>query len=156
MQPLTLQLRIVTGTGGFTVAWSFIAMFENLTKSVSYMVCLIWKSQGVVEGNTKWSTSCYRLGSSVKNVHFKEFRILILQYNYSLRSPWKRVHRLAQSVERLTAEREVAGLIAGTGSTLRVLKKLRNKGTAFAQQTARPSHDLDDHVKWWSCLQKET
>ena len=52
MQPLTLQLRIVTGTGGFTVAWSFIAMFENLTKSVSYMVCLIWKSQGVVEGNT--------------------------------------------------------------------------------------------------------
>ena len=50
MQPLTLYLRTVTGTGGFTVAWSFIAMFENLTKSVSYMVCLTWKSQGVVEG----------------------------------------------------------------------------------------------------------
>ena len=38
MQPYTLNLRIVTGTGGFTVAW-FVAMFENLTK----MVCLIWK-----------------------------------------------------------------------------------------------------------------
>ena len=41
MQPL--DLKIVTGTGGFTVAWSFIAVFENLTKSVSHMVCLIWK-----------------------------------------------------------------------------------------------------------------
>ena len=40
---------------------------------------------------------------------------------------------LAQSVERLTAEREVAGSILGTGSTLKVLKKLRNKGTASAQ-----------------------
>ena len=50
MQPLTLYLRTVTGTGGFTVAWSFIVFFENLTKSVSYMVYLIWKSQGVVEG----------------------------------------------------------------------------------------------------------
>ena len=57
---------------------------------------------------------------------------------------------LAQSVERLTAEREVAGWIPGTGSTLRVLKQLRNKGTAFTQQMARPSHDLDDHVKWRS------
>ena len=43
MQPLTFNLRIVTGTGGFTVAWSFTAMFENLTKSMSHMVCLIWK-----------------------------------------------------------------------------------------------------------------
>ena len=33
-------MRIVTGTGGFTVAW-FVAMLENLTKSVSHMVCLI-------------------------------------------------------------------------------------------------------------------
>ena len=32
----------MTGTGGLTVAW-FVAMFENLTKSVSHMVCLIWK-----------------------------------------------------------------------------------------------------------------
>ena len=41
-QPLTLNLRIVTGTGGLTVTW-FIAMFENLIKSMSHMVCLIWK-----------------------------------------------------------------------------------------------------------------
>ena len=41
MQPQTLNLRIVTGTGGLTVAW-FVAMFENLTKRVLHMVCLIW------------------------------------------------------------------------------------------------------------------
>ena len=35
MQPLMLNLRIVTGTGVFTVACSFVARFENLTKSVS-------------------------------------------------------------------------------------------------------------------------
>ena len=38
----TCNLRIMTGTGGLTVAW-FVVMFENLTKSVSHMVCLIWK-----------------------------------------------------------------------------------------------------------------
>ena len=36
-------MRIVIGTRGFTAAWSFVVMFENLTKSVSHMVCLIWK-----------------------------------------------------------------------------------------------------------------
>ena len=60
---------------------------------------------------------------------------------------------LAQSVERLTAEREVAGSIPRAGSTLRVLKELRNKRIAFALQMARPSHDLDDHVIRWSHLQ---
>ena len=39
---------------------------------------------------------------------------------------------LAQSVERLTAEREVAGSIPGVGPILRVLKLLRNEGTPFA------------------------
>ena len=33
-------MRIVTGTGGFTVTWF---MFDNLTKSVLHMVFLIWK-----------------------------------------------------------------------------------------------------------------
>ena len=44
-------MRIVTGTGGFTVAW-FNAMFENLKKSMLHMVCLmeIGNSQGEVEG----------------------------------------------------------------------------------------------------------
>ena len=54
---------------------------------------------------------------------------------------------LAQSVERLTAEREVAGSIPGTGPILRVLKKLRIEGTAL---TAGPSRGSDDHVKWRS------
>ena len=43
---------------------------------------------------------------------------------------------LAQSVEHLTAEREVAGSIPGVGPILRVLKLLRNEGTLFALQQA--------------------
>ena len=61
--------------------------------------------------------------------------------------------RFAQLVERLIAEREVAGSIPGTGLTLRVLKSLRNEGTAFVLQMARPSRCSDDHVKWRSRLQ---
>ena len=37
---------------------------------------------------------------------------------------------LAKSVERLTAEQEVAGSIPRAGPVLRVLKSLRNEGTA--------------------------
>ena len=91
--------RIVTGTGGFTVSW-FVAMFENLTKNVSHMVCLIWKfSRGgwrtaFLQGNTKWRTNCYHLCSLIKDAHFKEFWILILQYNNSLRAPWKRCTKI--------------------------------------------------------------
>ena len=48
---------------------------------------------------------------------------------------------LAQSVERLTAEREVAGSIPEARPTLRVLKWLRNEGTPFALQPARPSRE---------------
>ena len=46
---------------------------------------------------------------------------------------------LAPLVERLTAERRVTGSIPGIGPTLRVLKWLRNEGTTFALQMARPS-----------------
>ena len=53
---------------------------------------------------------------------------------------------LAQSLERLTAEREVAGSIPGVGSLL------RKEGTSFALQAARPSRGSDDHVKWRSRL----
>ena len=59
---------------------------------------------------------------------------------------------LAQWVERLTAEWKVAGSIPGAGPLLRVLKWLRNEGTSFALQTARPSRGSDDHVKWRSRL----
>ena len=62
---------------------------------------------------------------------------------------------LAQSVEHLTAEQEVMGLIPRTRPILRVLKSLRNEGTAFDLQAARPSRDSDDHVKWRSHLQWE-
>ena len=86
---------MVTLRGGFTMAW-FVVMFGNLTKSLSQGLPSVWKfSRGdwrtaFLPGNTKWRTNCYRLCSSIKNAHFKEFWILILQYNNSLRAPWKR------------------------------------------------------------------
>ena len=51
---------------------------------------------------------------------------------------------LTQSVERLTAERDVTGSIPGAGPILRVLKYLRNEGAA---QTAGYSRGSDDHVE---------
>ena len=61
---------------------------------------------------------------------------------------------LAQSVERLTAEREVTGSILGI---LKVSKQLRNEGTnSVAQQTTSPSRGLYDHGKWRSRLQLGT
>ena len=59
---------------------------------------------------------------------------------------------IAQSVQRLTAEWEVAGSIPRAGAILRVLKYMRNDGTAFALQTARPSLGSYVHVKWRSRL----
>ena len=50
---------------------------------------------------------------------------------------------LAQPVERLNAEREVAGSILWAGAVLR----LRNEGTPFALKAARPLRSSDDHVK---------
>ena len=59
-----------------------------------------------------------------------------------------------QSVERLTAEREVVGSsFPEAGLLIRVLKKLRNEGIPFALQAVGPSCGSDDHVKWRSCLQ---
>ena len=63
---------------------------------------------------------------------------------------------LAQSVEHLTTERKVASPIPGAGLILRVLEYLRNEGTPFALQAARPSRGSDDHVKWRFRLQLET
>ena len=54
---------------------------------------------------------------------------------------------LAQSVERLGAEREVAGSIPGARPILRVLKYLRNEGTTVALQTVGPSRGSDHHVE---------
>ena len=53
---------------------------------------------------------------------------------------------LAQSVERLTAERGVAGSIPGVGPILGVLKKLKNEVTTFASQMARPSRGSDEET----------
>ena len=48
---------------------------------------------------------------------------------------------------------QVAGSIPTAGPILRVL---RNEGTPFALQAARPSRSSDDHVKWRSRLKLET
>ena len=45
---------------------------------------------------------------------------------------------------RSTVGREIVTLIPGTGPKLRVLEYLRNKGTVFVLQTARPSPGVDD------------
>ena len=75
--------------------------------------------------------------------------LLISPLIFSLIRLKKRKNRagLAQSIERLTAERDVAGSIPWIGPVLRVLKKPRNEGTPFALQAARPSGGSDDHVK---------
>ena len=58
---------------------------------------------------------------------------------------------LPQSIERLIAERKVAGSIPGVGPILRVLRNdLGNEGTPFALQAARPSRGSDDHFRWRS------
>ena len=41
MQPYTLNLRTVPGTGGFAVTW-FVAIFENLRNSLSEIACRTW------------------------------------------------------------------------------------------------------------------
>ena len=56
---------------------------------------------------------------------------------------------LAQSVEHVTAEREVTGSFPGGRTNI----IQRNEGTPFALQAARPSRGSDDHVKWRSRLQ---
>ena len=106
----TPMMRIVAGRGGFTVAW-FVAMFENLTKSVSHIVCLIWKfSRGgwrtafLPPGKKKWRTKCYRLCSSIINAQFKAFWIPILQSDNSLRAPWKRCAKIEPKSKRGSKE----------------------------------------------------
>ena len=54
---------------------------------------------------------------------------------------------LAQSLERLTAEREVVDSIAGLGHILEGTER------PFALQSARPSCGSDDQVKWRLRLQ---
>ena len=122
---ITCNPTPITRTGGFTVA-----MFEILTK----LVCLIWKfSRGgwrttFLPDNTEWRTNGYRLCLSIKNAHFKEFWILILQYNNSLRHPGKGMQKSKQNrnvkaknresnrtvIITINPSLETQGLLAGT------------------------------------------
>ena len=142
---ITCNPTPITRTGGFTVA-----MFEILTK----LVCLIWKfSRGgwrttFLPDNTEWRTNGYRLCLSIKNAHFKEFWILILQYNNSLRHPGKGMQKSKQNrnvkaknresnrtvIITINPSLETQGLLAGTKRYFRAqvyFKSWRAPGNLF-------------------------
>jgi len=58
-----------------------------------------------------------------------------------------RSRNITQSLQRLNAERQVRSLIPGAAPVLWVLQLLRNKGTAFALQTTRPSCGSDENAE---------
>ena len=65
-------MRIVTGIGGFTVAW-FAVMLENLTKGahgLPYLEILMGRLKDtILPGKIKWRTNCDCLCLSIKNTH---------------------------------------------------------------------------------------
>ena len=94
------------------------AFFEMLSSS---SLCLQWKVMAPCWG------LCHIIIS-----------LFVFYLIFFLRKPFTATG-LAQSVERLTAEREVAGSIPGANWEMKVLP--------FALQTVRPSRGSDDHVK---------
>ena len=117
------------------------------------------------------SVACWEITSILRLLVSFYVDIFKRSEDWKLKSSWERLNRdfnaschicvlkshpgkyflaagLAQSVERLTAEREVAGSIP----ILRVLKSLRNDGTPFAPQAVGPSRGSDNQVKWRSRL----
>ena len=111
------------------VAW-FITMFENLTKSMSHIVCLIWKfSKGgwrtaFLPSNTKWCTKCYRLCSSIINAQFKVFWIPILQSNNSPRAPWKRCAIIKPKSKRGSNRTVIIAIIENSINRYTTIKKV--------------------------------
>ena len=98
--PHTADLK---DAGGFTIPWSFVAMLENVTMSVSHMVCLIWKfSWGgrratflPTQNGAPTAKVDKLLCSSIKIATFKESWILISQSNTSLRARWERYAKIS-------------------------------------------------------------
>ena len=89
---------MVTLRGGFTVAW-FVVIFGNLTKSLSqglpYLEILKgWLKDSIFTRQHKMARELlsYLLVNQKRTL--KEFWILILQYNNSLRAPRKRCAKL--------------------------------------------------------------
>ena len=89
---------MVTLRGGFTVAW-FVVMFGNLTRSLSqglpYLEILKgWLKDSIFTRQHKMARELlsYLLVNQKRTL--KEFWILILQYNNSLRAPRKRCAKL--------------------------------------------------------------
>ena len=104
------------------------------------------KTSSVINVGSIWGNPIYEKRDMPITVSIEMMKPLILDHISDVIG-YLTVAGLAQSVERLTAEREVAGSIPGAGPLLRVLKWLRNEGTSFALQAARPSRGSDDHVK---------
>ena len=84
-------------------------MFENLTKStcvahgLPYLEILKgWLKDSIF---TRKHKMAHELPSSlIKNARFKEFWILILQCNNSLRAPWKRCAKIEAKSKRGSKE----------------------------------------------------
>ena len=97
-------MRIVTGTGGFTVAW-FVAIHACLR--TRQRACRTWfalfgNSQGEVEEQhfyqaTQNGTRTAMVFAHQSRMHIKEFWILILEYNNSMRAPWKRCAKIIET-----------------------------------------------------------
>ena len=110
MGPKTLNLRIVfrdNVQGDSQPLGHICVMFENLSfaPGLPYLEIIKWLSKdSIFPGNAKWHTNCNRLCSSIKNADFKEFWILILQHNNSLRAPWKRYAKIESKSKRGSKE----------------------------------------------------
>ena len=86
-------MRIETGTGGSTVACSFIAMFENLTKVCHTWFALFGNSQGVVERQHFYQATqngTRTAGQSKTHILKSSGFWFYNNYNNLLRAPWKR------------------------------------------------------------------
>ena len=68
---------------------------EGVAHGLPYLEILKgWLKDSIFTRQHKTQTNCYRLSLSIKNTHFTQFWILILQYNNSLRAPWKRYAKI--------------------------------------------------------------
>ena len=72
---------------------------EHFAHGLPYLEILKgWSKDSIFPADTEngaWTAIVF--SSSIENVHFKEFWILILQYNNSLRAPWKGMQKSNQN-----------------------------------------------------------
>ena len=121
------------GDVGYLIDTSFISWAGWITLSSLMDIFFIFYPVAFVSGVHHLPPFCCKvstLSRRVDDLHWKAFqRYHGIQVSGQ---EWKRdinAAGLAQTVERLTAEREVASSFPGAGPIPRVLKYLRNEGT---------------------------